>query len=205
MDVYYDNNFENKPSGYHPYTGSNYSNLVQYYDFKQRPELIPTALEDYVGYSRWPAIQRFYEILAWLNGPGSFLESNDCAFMGPHTETDPKWDKTWCVSGRLMIFYRDLKLNLSKENVQMMSDAVTHYLGKIEPDLMWQQASVGLTVVSTIYQAFNRVGRRLQISFWAWGDTEDEAFANLNRLFTALHQCLIQVSTDIENAIATSE
>ena len=200
MNVYYDDRFEREPSGYHPYTGGAYSEDIRYYDFKRHPELIPTVLEDFVSYSQEPAIQRFYKLLRWLNSPDSVLESNDCAFMGPHKETDPKRDKTICVSGRLMIFYRDLGLNIPKENLKMMSDAVLHYLSRFAPSLTWQQASVGVTVVSTIYEVFNRVGRRLLLSFWAWGNTDDEAFGNLERLFSALHECLIQVSTDIQSA-----
>ena len=200
MNVYHDKRFESEPSGYHPYTGGTYSNEVHYYDFKKNPDLIPNVLEDFVGWNNQPAIQQFYSILRWLNGPESLLESNDCAFMGPHEETDPKRPKKIVVSGRLMIFYRDISLNFSRDNVEMMRTAVQHFLGQLAPELDLEQASVGVSTCSVVYSHFNRGGCRLMISFWAWGNDDQEAFDNLYRLFKALSECLTIVSGEIKKA-----
>ena len=74
----------------HPWRGSQYSDEVEYYDFKKNPELIRTSLEDFKPYADQAATNRFYELLEWLNGPDSFLETNDYAFRGPAPNENPK-------------------------------------------------------------------------------------------------------------------
>jgi hypothetical protein len=200
MNVYFDSRFENDPAGPHPYDGSTYSDEVRYYNFKKHPELIPEVLEDFRGWVQYEAVQTFYELLRWLNGEASTLESSDCAFMGPKPETNKRWEKALVVSGRLMILYRNLPLNLERQNMVMLNDAIHLYLRQTESRLTAQQASVGTTIVRTIYGAFNRLGYRLVISFWAWGDDDGEAMDNLDRLFKALLKCLKAASEDIARA-----
>jgi hypothetical protein len=53
----------------------------RYYDFKEHSDLIPEVLEDFKPWSRYPAIATSYELLRWINGPESVVESNDCAFQ----------------------------------------------------------------------------------------------------------------------------
>jgi hypothetical protein len=197
MNVYHDTRYESEPSGFHPYDGAAYSPDVQYYDFKRSPELIPNVLEDFTPWANHAAVLTFYDLVRWVNSPDSALESSDCAFQGPHPETSERWEKPVVVSGRLMIIYRDLPLNTVRANLEMLSAAVLHYLAEIDPDFTVQQASVGTSVVQTIYTRLNRAGYRLQLSFWAWGDTDDEAFQNLDRLFKALRECLELMSSSI--------
>lgn len=200
MNAYRDHRFESRPSGFHPYDGAEYSSRVQYYDFKASPELILSVLEDFNPWASYQAVQTFFELVGWLNGPESLLESNDCAFGGPRPETDNRWEKALIVSGRIMIFYRSLVLNELIQNALQLNEAVLHYLSALEPELTRQEASIGTSIVQTRYTGPHRDGYRLQVSFWAWGNTDDEAFENLNRLFRALLTCLQDVSGDLGRA-----
>src|SRR5512140_780274 len=67
----------------HPWTVATLDPSARYMDLKANPALIRLSLEDFLPFSRWPAIDTFYSLLEWLNGPESTLESNDCAFEGP--------------------------------------------------------------------------------------------------------------------------
>lgn len=96
----------------HPWTHANYEGGGSYYDFKTSPHLIPEVLEDFKPYSQEKAIITFYEYLKWLNGPESKLESNDCAFRGPHENEDDLSSKKYRCSGRLEILFREIAYNL---------------------------------------------------------------------------------------------
>jgi len=98
MNIYYDKRFEKEVSGFHPYKGGAYSPDVQYYDFKAYPELISTVLEDYVEWSDCKAIQTFYDLLRWLNGPDSLLESSDCAFGEPSRRQTKTTKRLWLLA-----------------------------------------------------------------------------------------------------------
>jgi hypothetical protein len=48
-------------------------------------------------------------------------------------------------------------------------------------------------------------GRHLMISFWAYGDTASEAFANLNRLFHNLWNACRLLSAEIGNGLSAQQ
>lgn len=104
------------------------------------------------------------------------------------------------VSGRLLILYRREDFNVRRKNLEMLNEAVQHYLSQIDQDLSPHEAWIGTTIVSTTYVRLNQFGYRFMVSFWAWGDSEDEAFDNLERLFRALRECLTRVSEDLKAA-----
>ena len=101
----------------HPWTGAIANPASRYYDFKTDPELIRTALEDFLPWGHDPAVTVLYELLERLNARTSILESNDCAFSGPHESEAPQWGKLQC-DGRVMILYRELELNLSQRGIE---------------------------------------------------------------------------------------
>src|SRR5512141_2167738 len=101
------------PARSHPWAGSSVDPGSRYFDLKKNPELIRTALEDFRPWSAWPAVETFYRLLEWLNGPDSILESNDCAFAGPCANETAQFPKALEATGRLMILWRELPLNLA--------------------------------------------------------------------------------------------
>jgi hypothetical protein len=202
MNVYYDARFEADGVRAHPWDYAERSEEERYYDFKEHPELIPEVLEDYRPWAQSPAVQSFYELLRWINGEDSALETSDCAFMGPRPNDDPKWRKKLFCSGRLMILFRDLPLNTVYQYMQQLNEAVHFYLERLEPEFRW--GSVGTTLMHIYYTDLNRPGRQLMLSFWAWGDTEEETFANLDTLIRTVSECIRKVSRDVKEAQASS-
>jgi len=61
----------------HPWLGAVDSPNCQYYDLTAAPARIRNSLEDFLPWSRFPAVEAFYALLERLNHPKSALESND--------------------------------------------------------------------------------------------------------------------------------
>ena len=187
----------------HPWNIAAHDPTHKYYDFKAQPELIRFSLEDFVPWKHYAAIERFYGLLEWINGPDSQLESNDCAFRDPSPNTNPNFSKTLQCSDRLMILYRDLKLNTEPEYIQWLTDASHHYLNQSDPDFVL--GCVGTTIMQAHFTSLppteKQSGHQLQLLFWAWGDGEVETMGNLDRLFKNLTLALRGVSDEIRDSM----
>jgi hypothetical protein len=188
----------------HPWTVATTDPNSRYRDFKENPALIRTSLEDFLPWSAWPAIDTFYGLLEWLNGADSLLESNDCAFEGPCTNRTSQVPKVLEATGRLMILWRTLPLNLSRANTEWTKVAILNYLNQIAPELDY--GAVGITVYQVKYVALpipdeRQFGFQLMLSFWSWGDTEEEVMANLNRTVRNIWEALRAVAREVEEFI----
>jgi hypothetical protein len=177
----------------HPWTVATLDPTSRYRDLRANPALIRTSLEDFVPWSEWPAIETFYGLLEWLNGAESTLESNDCAFEGPGANPTRDVPKALEATGRLMILWRELPRNLSRANVDRLRAAIHRCLNEIDPDLVY--GVVGITVCRVRFITLplpeeQNVGRQLMLSFWAWGDTEEEVMGNLQRTIRNLWAAL---------------
>jgi hypothetical protein len=185
----------------HPWTVSKFDAEHRYIDFKANPELMEASLEDFKTWSGYGSVQEFYEFLRGINGPKSALETNDCAFRGPHANTDPAYPKQlWC-NGRVMVLFRDLPLNTSKETVRWLEEGVQHWLGYFCPDLEW--AAVGTTIMAAEYASLPGApqGYQLKLSFFAWGDTEEETMASFGQVVLAISNSLIAMSQATEKGL----
>ena len=174
----------------HPWTHVRQDPDQRYRDFRRNPELIPQALKDFTPWSSYPAIQNFYQLLRNINGPRSRFESNDCAFVGPRNNTDRNFAKNLCCLGRLMILFRDLGLNLSRDCVSWLEEDVTYFLSRLDPDN--ESGIVGTAIIPVQYLDLpgSPFGYQLMLSFFAWGDTEDDVMASLDRVFRNLSHAL---------------
>ena len=180
----------------HPWTGSTNDPNVRCLDFRKCPELIRTSLEDFRPWSSWPAVETFYRLLEWLNGDDSVLESNDCELTGPHANETPQFEKTLEVTGRLMILWRELPLNLSLPRTEWLRTAIHHALNRSDVEFEW--GAVGITLFRTKYVTLNvpddqQLGYQLMLSFWCWGDTVEEAMTSLDRTFQNMGRALREV------------
>src|SRR5512140_825467 len=128
----------------HPWTVASSGPSARYYDLKAAPARIRTGLEDFIPWAEWPAIETFYRLLEWLNGDRSLFESNDCAFEGPGPNRTSEFPKALEVTGRLMILFRELPLNLSRENIEWLTAALHRHLAEIDPTLAY--GAIGVTV-----------------------------------------------------------
>jgi hypothetical protein len=175
----------------HPWSPSTADLGHRYHDFRSTPELIPTVLEDFRPWDDHAAIRSFYELLAWINGPRSPFESNDCAFSGPDENSDDGFRKKIQCSGRLGLLFRDLRLNTSAPAMIRLIEGIHIRLRALDPDFAW--GAVGTTLLRVDYLDLpegSAKGSQVLLSFWAWGDDETEVFENLARVISALRQAL---------------
>src|SRR3954463_3624699 len=84
----------------HPWTDAPVPHGARYYDLLARPEHIRSSMEDFKPRAPYPAIETFYALLERLNHKSSMLESNDCAFDGPHPNETSASDAALECSGR---------------------------------------------------------------------------------------------------------
>ena len=203
MQVYEHNDPDSLRPRAHPWTGGESDPAHKYYDFRARPELIRSSIEDLQQWSRYSATETFYRLLEWLNGPESALESNDCAFSGATANISTEFSKRLQCSGRLMILYRDLALNTAPEQMHWLTNATAHAVREIDPAFEW--GAVGATITSVRFSTLpgppeRQRGQQLMLSFWAWGDDEPEVMTNLDRTFRNLTIALQQVSDEIRSS-----
>jgi hypothetical protein len=180
----------------HPWLESATDVAARYYDFTTSPQLIRSALEDFVPWARYGAIETFYAMLQRLNHARSAFETNDCEFTGPHDNDQPEILKAFGCSGRVMLLFRALEQNTVEESVVSLKHALHSNLAELDEAFVW--GLVGTTLVPTRYLALpesngQQLGKQLMISFWAWGDSEADTMLNLGRLFTNLSRALRNV------------
>ncbi len=179
----------------HPWTDSVASAAFRYHDLRASPALVRTALEDFVPWAGYDAVETFYTLLEWLNGDASPFESNDCAFVAPHACASGKAGLE--CSGRVMVLFRELALNASAGDVEWLEQALHRELAGLEVALT--DGLVGTTRIPVTLLALpagEQRGEQLMLSFWAWGATEAEVMAHLARVMTALFAALRAVATD---------
>jgi hypothetical protein len=188
--------YENRETGAgsirsHPWSASAAHPAHRYYDFQERPDLIPAVLEDFRPWDSHAAVQSFYELVTRINGPGSPLASNDCAFNGPEPNPERGVSKRLQCSGRLGVLFRDLRENTDEASVTRLIEDLHERLRTLDPELEW--GAVGTTRLAVDYldlPAGAARGAQVLVSFWAWGDDEREVFAHLARVIAALRQAL---------------
>ena len=165
----------------------------RYFDLSTNPEHIRNSLEDFKPWARYSAIEAFYKLLERLNHKTSPLESNDCAFEGPQRNENRIVAKALECSGRVMVLFRALARNTKAGEVEWLKNALHHALRPLDPN--FQSGMVGTTIIPVSYLALpDPIGQELMISFWAWGNTEDENMQNLARLLKNLTLALRKVA-----------
>jgi hypothetical protein len=178
----------------HPWTDAVGDAAARYVDLKASPELIRTALEDFVPWSRYLAVERFYALLAWVNGPGSTIESSDCAFTPPQANDRPDHAKALVCTGRLMILFRELARNVVPGELAALTLALHRALAPVDPG--FEFGAIGTTLVPVHYRELPPAaahGAQLMVSFWAWGDSETETMNHLGRLMKHLTRAVQDV------------
>jgi hypothetical protein len=181
----------------HPWRGASTTSGSKYYDLTATPELIRTSLEDFLPWSRFSAVESFYTLLARLNHSKSPLESNDCAFTGPHENEDMTIPKALQCCGRVMVLFRDLQRNTEGGSVTWLKNELHVELAELDSSFQW--GVVGTTRIPVRYLALpelggQQLGSQLMISFWAWGDDEPDTMQNLARVMKNLTRALRRVA-----------
>lgn len=186
----------------HPWTDAANNSQFRYYDFVEAPELIRTVLEDLLPWQHTPAMERFYTLLEWINATTGALESNDCEFTGPQANWYPHVAATLVCSGRVMLLYRELARNLPVAAMPRLAQRLQIALAHKDPTFMRGMVSTAIVPVRFLAVSSQpgattdsaQVGTQLMISFWAWGDSDDETFGNLDRTLQNLADALRTVT-----------
>lgn len=179
----------------HPWQGSASDPSARYHDFTASPQLIRSALEDFVPWARYSAVEAFYMLVERLNHEHSALESNDCAFVGPAANDESSVAKAFACSGRVMLLFRALQRNIDQRPLPWLQKKLHQELGASDDAFSW--GLIGTTLVPTRYLSLEattgapeQLGSQLMISFWAWGDNEADTMLNLGRVFKNLARAL---------------
>jgi hypothetical protein len=196
MFVVYDT--EKPPGRHHPWTVAVKNPEEQYVDFRAHPDQIPLVLPDFKPWSHYSAIQTFYALLTWLNGPDSIFESNDCALGTPRRDNDtPEIVRRAfeadpiVIYGRLTIIFRDLSRNASVPAVEELKRSIHDGLRDNVRNI---PAVVKIGDWDHLFTAINQEGRAITLLYWAWGDDEAMAMAHLNTTFDAIYARLRWIS-----------
>jgi hypothetical protein len=207
----------------HPWTENEFNLEEKYYDFKAHPELIPQVLEKFRDWAKYDGVQLFYDLLRWLNGPDSRLESNDCRFRPPGNNSQKDtWPKELVCSGDLLVFFRNLKFNLSDKSTEWATQRIIpgsalpplppgkyidwlqhrsfHYIQRLNAGFKW--SCVALLLFPTVYTELplehnDKFGHGVVFKWWAWGDTEEETMNNFKEVIATMFECLKLVSEEI--------
>ncbi len=187
-----------------------------YIDFTENPDLIESSLEDFLPICHTPAGQTFYAMLRWINGPLSLLQTCDSALRLPQPHQDNNSPLKLCTHGRLYILYRNLQLNSSPKHADWLCSSTMHLLSGIDPAFTQKEGVVGFTKTICLQTAISRgtwneqgfeaatndpgFGHHCMLSFWAYGNSEEVAFRNLERLFRNLWSALEQLSNTLRQA-----
>ncbi|HUH05663.1 MAG TPA: hypothetical protein VML75_26900 [Kofleriaceae bacterium] len=182
----------------HPWTDAVASSGFRYHDLRAEPALIRTSLEDFAPWAAYPAVERFYLLLEWLNGASSTLESNDCAFTAAQPSENPQFPRSLECSGRVMVLFRDLVRNIAPHDLLSLTQGLHHTLAITDPDFelgVVASALIPVRYVTLPVDPDAQLGTQLMISFWAWGSTDAETMANLDRLMKNLSHALRTVAS----------
>lgn len=201
MIVAYDD--EIPPPREHPWTVTMTTPDGRYWDFKAHPEQIPLVLEDFRPWAHYAAIPRFYELLAWLNGPDSILESNDCGLRPPRVDAEaPEMVRgsftgdPVVVHGRLTVLFRNLAWNAAGPTVDGLKRSIHDGLRDNVPMV---PAVVKVGEWAHFFTAIGKEGSAVQLRFWAWGQDEAGAMECLAYTVGALHEGLRWISDGVKN------
>jgi hypothetical protein len=179
----------------HPWRHSGFEGGGSYHDFKAEPELIREVLEDFKPFEQQEAVETFYNFLAYLNGPDSLLESNDCALRAPHEHEDVPFNSVGLklkIDGRVECVYRDVQYNVNFDSFAWLIRRYFYELCFLETDFRDGLVEIGMR--PTYFPELltvpieQRYGERVYFQFRAYGRDEAQAWGNLNTIFRTLHK-----------------
>jgi hypothetical protein len=217
MEVYYDPDRVYPGSRLHPYAPGA-PGQTGHVDLKVHPERIESDLEDFVPFAHRAATHAFYDLLRELNGPTSHLETSDCAYRAPKPHHDPNSALALCAIGRVYVLFRDLRLNCIDAQVTWLCGKLMAILKEIDPTLSGAQGVVAFTRVKILYTALSKGewrtegfeaapndpghGEQVVLSYFAYGNTEDQVDENLARVFRNISAACMVISQEIAAALA---
>jgi hypothetical protein len=201
-NVFVDYDTQKPPGRQHPWTFVVTKPEERYVDFKAHPDQIALVLSDFKPWSNYSAIQTFYSLLAWLNGPDSVLESNDCGLRPPRKDAGAPnlirnaFDADPIVMhSRLTVIFRDLTRNVSVSAVNRLKTSIHNCLRDNAENI---PAVVTVGEWAHFFTTINKEGQAVTLLSWSWGKDEAMAMVHLNTTFRAIHVCLRSISDSMK-------
>ena len=178
----------------HPWQGSAYDPNARFVDFLRYPELIRTSLEDFLPYSDRPAIERFFQLLEWMQSPSTIWETTESKFWPVSTQSNRSFAQYRLIcSGRLVFFCRDYLWQCKNSHW-----AFTQLLKRLKDYApVAANACVGVFTVPTLFVSLSEDGgvtapecKALGIRCYGFGNSEDEAFDGFGAGVDAVRSCI---------------
>jgi hypothetical protein len=176
----------------HPYDGAKYDSRVRHYDLVKHPELIRQVLEDFKLWEQYAAIESFYQLLEWINGNDSIFESSDCRMEAPKQNLNKNMPYDLVLQGRLIIFFRDIKLNYAvidpknpqnywvNPHVAALAINITEYLKTVYQDISWITIQLFFFPISYLQESGSpKLGQQITFQFNCYGNNEKDLFNTL--------------------------
>lgn len=203
MDALISKNIDDTELRSHPWTSmvSDYNNV--YIDFKKQPKLIRSALEDLVPYKKWDFVETFYSLIEWLNGPSSFLESNDCVFNAVEANPDQQYPYAKKCSGRLMILFRDIPENCQTKSIDWLMNNILKTVSSKKPK--FKSGAIGLSQSPTCYLALGDtpdtggMGLQVTLTFLSYGKNQRRCYENMQEVLAVAFSSLQRVNKQIQS------
>jgi hypothetical protein len=203
MRAIYAGIFETQAIRLQPWTQAEYNPNFKWVNFRHKEERkkIRTYLEDFIPYSNYEGVQRFYDMMDWLNGDESQLETTDSRLEPPKPNSEKEIaDKELVLIFSLTVFFRKLELNLSADSRVAQFRLTTpsqHTLWLAEQTLGCLELSEPYYAVFKTYllstkfteapvASIDQCGYAVAYKLWTWGDTEQELFDNYKAAMESL-------------------
>jgi len=152
-----------------------------------------------------------------LNGSASHLETSDCAYRPPKPHGDANSPLALGAYGRVYVLFRDLRLNCIAAQAQWLCGKLMAILSETDSSLSAAQGVVGFTQVRILHTALSKgewlaggfecadedpgYGDHLMLSFFAYGNTENEVDENLSRVFKNITESCVLISQEMASAL----
>lgn len=185
-----------RPPRPHPYARVRHDDRGQYYDFKARPDLIETVLEDFVPHGVYTGTQEFFALLRHINRPGGPFETTDSGLSQSLylSRNSPFPDKAGWVGGRVMLIWRRLDRNCQPSAVKRLLRRFRGALKRAGRDY----TRIGFVVgpFPTNFTATGRSGFQIDIEFAMWGDSFDDAMRRFSDVVVVLDSAVKKCERD---------
>jgi hypothetical protein len=183
-----------RPPRPHPYARVCHDTRGQYIDFKLRPDLIETALEDFTPHNANPGVQGFYGLLRH--------ETTDCGLSQRlfRSSNSPFPDKAGWVGGRVILMWRELDRNCRQKSVRWLFKQLLRQFRSVER----QYDYIGFVAgpFPTLFRATGQKGHQIDIEFAMWGDEVQEAMERFPDVVVVLDRSIRKCEAHCRKALS---
>jgi hypothetical protein len=179
-----------RPVRPHPYEKVRHDAQGQYYDFKARPDLIETALEDFTPHNSNPGVQQFYSLLQHINRDGAPFETTDCGLSQQLyvSSNSPFPKKAGWVGGRVFLIWRELEKNCQQESIKWLIRQLIRQFKHLKKRYNYIGFVVG--PFPTMFRATGKNGHQIDVEFAMWGDSFEDAMQRFSDVVYVLDRVI---------------